>query len=93
VLPGYEKVRTEVKNISVGLFNFSYYENYNPFGSFKSGLSPVLLSADKQQLIKLANYISNLRTQIGGPIRGSIDAAREKADSLIKLIKKEYHIK
>jgi hypothetical protein len=70
VLPGYEKVRTEVKN----------------------GLSPLLLSADKKQFIKLANYISNLRTQIGGPIKGGINDAREKANSLINLIKKEYHL-
>ena len=93
VLPGYEKVRTEVKNISFGIFNFSYYERFTPFGSLISGLSPLLLSADKQQFIKLANYISNLRTQIGGPIKGAINDARDKADNLIKLIKKEYHLK
>ena len=93
VLPGYEKVRTEVKNISFGLFSFNYYERFNPYGSFISGISPMLLSADKQQFIKLANYISNLRTQVGGPINGAINDAREKANSLIKLIKKEYHLK
>ncbi len=93
ILPGYEKVRTEAKNIFFGLFNFSYYESFNPHWPLISDHPPLLLSSDKQQFIKLANYISNLRSQIGGPIKGAIIDAREKADSLIKLIKKEYHLK
>ena len=94
VFPAYDITRIEVKNISFSLFNFDYYKDNIPFFSLlNDNVSPKLLSSDKREFIKLANFISYIRWQSNVPIRQRIMNARRQATDLILVIRKNYHIK
>jgi len=94
VIPAYDITRIEVKNISFSLFNFDYYKDNIPFFSLlNDNVSPKLLSSDKREFIKLANFISYIRWQSNVPIRQRIMNARRQATDLILVIRKNYHIK
>ena len=93
LLAGYELSRIEAKNISYGLFNLGYYEGNNPYSGLKDNVSPVLISNDKKEFIRLGNFISNMDAQASFPIRASIIQARRQATDLIMLIRENYHIK
>lgn len=93
LLPGYELSRIEVKNISYSLFNLDYYKDNNPYSALVENVSPKLISTDKREFIRMANFISNLYLQANFPIRASMTNARRQATDLIILIRKNYHIK
>ena len=94
VFPAYDLSRIEVKNISFSLFNFDYYKDNIPFSFLlDDNVSPKLLSSDKREFIKLANFISYIRWQSNLPIRQRIINARRQATDLILVIRKNYHIK
>jgi hypothetical protein len=93
ILPGYDLSRIEVKNISCSLFNFDYYKDNTPFsGAISDNVSPKLLSGDKREFIKLANFISNLRFIMIVGLKIRITNQNKLAAELIDLIKKEYHL-
>ena len=93
ILPGYDLSRIEVKNISCSLFNFDYYKDNTPFsGAISDNVSPKLLSSDKREFIKLANFISNLRFIMIVGLKIRITNQKKLAAELIDLIKKEYHL-
>ena len=93
LFPGYELSRIEVKNISYSLFNFAYYRGNNPYVSLTDGVSLQLISNDKREFLKLANFISNLSSQASFPIRTSLIQAHRQATNLIRLLHENYHIK
>ena len=90
-VPGYELSRLNVKDICYSLFNLSNYKNNNPFSDLDSNAKFILLSKDRGQFARLANYISNLSTQ-GNVIKEQLAVVNKKATLLIELIKKEYHL-
>jgi len=93
ILPGYDLSRIEVKNISCSLFNFDYYKDNSPFpGAISDNISPKLLSSDKREFIKRANFISNLRFIMMVGLKTRITNQNKLAAELIDLIKKEYHL-
>ena len=91
LLRGYELSRIEVKNISFSLFSFSNYEGNNPYDRLINDVQLKLVSDNKQEFIKLANFISNLHSQANGPIKWRVKEAKDKAKALIRIIRDEYH--
>ena len=91
LLPGYEQARLVVKDLAYSLFDFSYYQGKNPFSALEDEVNFKLLSDDRVQFIKLANFISNLNSQAFWVIRSRFLEAHQKAASLIRLIKEKYH--
>jgi len=91
LLPGYEKARLVVKDIYYSLFDFSYYAGNVPFFALRNDAPFTLLSHDKAQFIKLANFISNLNSQADLAIRVNLIEAKKKAAKLIGLIKGKYN--
>ena len=92
LLRGYELTRLEVKDISSSLFNFKYFKENHPYSQLKADVQLQLLSDNKQEMIMLANFISNLHSQANGPIKRRIAEAKVKATELIRLIREEYHL-
>ena len=92
LLPAYENSRIVVKELVFSIFNLHYFENNHPFEPLKDSSSLRFLLNDKSLFIKLANFISNLTTQAGGPIRQQFVEAKERATKLINLIEVEYHL-
>ena len=90
LLASYEKTRLMVKDISYSLFNSAYYKGNNPFLSLNPEVSPKLLSNDRIQFIRLANFIANMHNQASFEIRGRAMDANKKAIDLINLIKEKY---
>ena len=90
ILPGYAEIRSKTKELIFTLFSMKYFNNYSPYGELKINEQPKLLSNDSTQFIKLANYISNLRSQSSGPIKFNLLDERRQASNLIKLIKSNY---
>lgn len=90
LLPGYAEIRSKTKELVYTLFSMKYYISYSPYYGLKNNEQPKLLSNDRVQFIKLANYISNLRSQAMGPIKISLLNEKRQANNLIKLIKKKY---
>jgi len=91
LIRSYDLARIEVKNISYSLFNFDYYTGNNPVLPLIKDARPKLVSEDKKEFIKLANFISNLHSQAAFSIRDKLKDAKEKATNLIDLIKEKYH--
>ena len=91
MIRSYDLARLEVKNISYSLFNFDYYTGNNPVLPLIKDARPKLVSEDKKEFIKLANFISNLHSQAAFSIRDKLKDAKEKATNLIQLIKEKYH--
>jgi hypothetical protein len=90
ILPGYAEIRSKTKELVYNLFSMQYFNNYAPFSDLKINEQPKLLSNDSTQFIKLANYISNLRSQSSGPIKSILVEEKGQATNLIKLIKSNY---
>ncbi len=93
LLAGYDNARLIVKDLVFSLFDFNYYEGKIPYSALRTGVSFTLLSDNRSQFIKLANYISNLNSQAFWIIRARLLVAKQMATSLIGLIKDHYHFK
>ena len=91
-LPSYDNTRITAKDLVYGLFNLNYYEQNNPLKPLRKNVAAKLLPNDRSQLIKLANFISNLNAQASGPIKNQVERTYDAASRLIKLIKDKYHL-
>jgi hypothetical protein len=90
---GYELSRIEVKNLCYKLFNFKFYEGYNPYNVLRSDAVLKLNIEDRHQFIELGNFIANLHNQAAGPITLRLKEASKRATDVINLIREEYHLK
>ena len=93
-LKGYAEARSHAKDLAYSLFDMQYSQFYHRGSNTALSKSheSKLISNDRAQVIKLANYIDNLQIQSSRTLKPSILDAKSKASNLIKLIKKEYNI-
>lgn len=90
---GYDKTRNDAKDLFFSLFNLHYYENNYAFLPLRKDQKLKLLSAAPHQFIILGNKISNLQSQMEGPIMKNLDSANNMAGKIIKMIEDEYGIR
>ncbi|MBL7943891.1 MAG: hypothetical protein JNM00_14050 [Flavobacteriales bacterium] len=92
LLTGYAETRSKAKWAIHELFDFSNFEEYSPMKRLSDGSKPMLLAPEKTELVKLANHISNLRSQSKGPLKTSLLGIKARAIRIIELIKNQYNI-
>ncbi|HKC36564.1 MAG TPA: hypothetical protein VKB95_10900 [Chitinophagaceae bacterium] len=95
LLVNYEADQKIAKDLAMSLIDYDYYQDRNPY-SFPTLLKNHqlrLISNDPALLKKLGNRLVNMRHQLSGPFRLSLEKIKSQAINLITLINKEYHLK
>ncbi len=89
----------EIASLSDNIINRSHYLAFSrrdpATGIIQVTVDPnaTLLSSNKELLINFANKINRLKSRIENFYVSNLNTQKEQADSLIQLIKEEYHLK
>jgi len=89
---GYEDMRKIAKELTFSIISLDNYQNYYSWMNIKKDAHPAFLLNDKTVFKKLGNYIANMQSQLSGPFMQWLMYTRDKATTLIGLIKKAYHL-
>jgi len=89
----FEKTRFSAKELLFSLFNYKNLTGLGTGSTIRKGVVLKLLSKDKEQFIKLGNYLSNLKDILSFTALSRLTNLDREATSLIIFIKKEYKLK
>jgi len=88
-----EEYKMKARDKSYSIFDQKYYTNRGAGAVGVNDPYPKLMTEDNMQLTEYANRLSHIRNLITNVYVPMIIIQKQKAETLIELIKKEYHLK